>query len=80
MAAMAPPAYLHGIAVSMYGRFGHRLFAESGVCNARLVAQKRSELSLTVQYGPNLPVQVRSLVANPPETSFVRRMLTSSIC
>jgi hypothetical protein len=39
MAAMAPPAYLHGIAVSMYGRFGHGLFAESGVCNARLVAQ-----------------------------------------
>jgi hypothetical protein len=67
MAAMAPPAYLHGIAVSMYGRFGHGLFAESGVCNARLVAQKRSELSRIVQFEPNLPVQLRSLVANPPQ-------------
>jgi hypothetical protein len=80
MAAMAPPAYLHRIAVSMYGRFGHGLFAKGGVCNARLVAQKRSELSLRVQLGPNLPVQVRSLVANPPETSFVRRTLTGGIC
>jgi hypothetical protein len=37
---MAPPAYLHGIAAGMEGRFGHGLFAKSGVCNARSVAQK----------------------------------------
>jgi hypothetical protein len=42
--------------------------------------KKRSELSLTAQFGPIRPVQVRSLVANPPGTSFARRTLTGSIC
>ena len=77
---MAPPAYLDGIAASMCGCFEQGFFAESGACNARLFAQKRSELFLRVQSGPNLLVQVRSLVANPPEASFVRRTLTGSIC
>jgi hypothetical protein len=42
----------------------------------------RSDLPnrVTPRLYPNLPVQVRSLVANPPETSFVRRTLTGSIC
>ena len=31
MAAVATYAYVHGLAVSMYGRFGHGLAAESGV-------------------------------------------------
>jgi hypothetical protein len=60
MAAMAPPAYLHGIAASMYGRFGHGLFAKSGVCNARLVAQKaiRTVPNRTVRTYPSGPGQI----------------------
>jgi hypothetical protein len=40
MAAMATYVYLHGLAVSMYGRFGHGLSAESGaVCFSTVPSQ-----------------------------------------
>ena len=78
MAAMAPPACLHGVAAGMDGRFGHGLFAKSGVCNARSAAQKaiRTVPDRAVRTYPSGPSRWDRWSRIRPGTSFAWRART----